>query len=310
MSAAELASSGAHRGSAETVVVSPGPRVVTARRRTPHRYATLSRSAPRPSAAVVDGSAPRGSFAPRETCFRRNTRLDHGAQPTCNPPSTRSASPLISSRPCTPRGIRTPVPHPGADDRRRLRRSRPLRPRPTGSGKTLAFGIPLVARVGRRRSRSARAASCSSRPASSLRRCAASSSGSGRSRRLRVAAVYGGVGFGAQLKALRRGVDVARRLPRSAHRPDRAQRGARLDEVEIVVVDEADRMADMGFLPVVRELLDQTPATAPDTAVLGHPRRCRRHPRARLPARARPPRAPRRRRRRGAGHPPLLAGGA
>ena len=52
-----------------------------------------------------------------------------------------------------------------------------------------------------------------------------SSSGSAGPRKLRVAAVYGGAGFGVQLKALRRGVDIARRLPGPPHRPHRARRG-------------------------------------------------------------------------------------
>ena len=82
----------------------------------------------------------------------------------------------------------------------------------------------------------------------------------GRQRKLRVAAVYGGAGFGLQLKALRRGVDVLVACP--GRLTDLMERGeVRLDAVEIVVVDEADRMADMGFLPVVQRLLDATPKT-------------------------------------------------
>jgi superfamily II DNA/RNA helicase/cold shock CspA family protein len=80
----------------------------------------------------------------------------------------------------------------------------------------------------------------------------------GRSRKLRTAAVYGGAGFGLQFKALRRGVDVLVACPgRLVDLIER--REVYLDEVEMVVVDEADRMADMGFLPVVQQLLDQTP---------------------------------------------------
>ena len=138
----------------------------------------------------------------------------------------------------------------------------------------------------------ARAASCSSRPASSPRRSAASSSGSAGARKLRVAAVYGGAGFGAQLKALRRGVDVLVACPgRLTDLIER--REVDLDEVEIVVVDEADRMADMGFLPAVQQLLDRTPADPPDAAVLGHARRRGRPARAALPARPVAPRAAR-----------------
>jgi superfamily II DNA/RNA helicase/cold shock CspA family protein len=80
----------------------------------------------------------------------------------------------------------------------------------------------------------------------------------GAGRKLRVAAVYGGAGFGAQLKALRRGVDVLVACPgRLTDLIER--REVDLDEIEIVVVDEADRMADMGFLPTVQALLDRTP---------------------------------------------------
>src|SRR5204863_9915143 len=67
---------------------------------------------------------------------------------------------------------------------------------------------------------------------------------------------YGGVGFGLQLKALRRGVDVAVACP--GRLADLIRRGnLALDEVEIVVIDEADRMADMGFLPEVKRILDE-----------------------------------------------------
>ena len=80
----------------------------------------------------------------------------------------------------------------------------------------------------------------------------------GGGRKLRVAAVYGGAGFGAQFKALRRGVDILVACP--GRLTDLIERGeVDLDEVEMVVVDEADRMADMGFLPAVQQLLDRTP---------------------------------------------------
>jgi len=78
---------------------------------------------------------------------------------------------------------------------------------PTGSGKTIAFGIPLVARVGQARPKHPRALVLVP-----TRELAAQVCGElewlGGGRKLRVAAVYGGAGFGAQFKALRRGVDV------------------------------------------------------------------------------------------------------
>ena len=128
---------------------------------------------------------------------------------------------------------------------------------PTGSGKTIAFGIPLAARVSKARPKHPRGLVLVP-----TRELAAQVCGElewlGRSRKLRVAAVYGGAGFGLQFKALRRGVDVLVACPgRLVDLIER--REVYLDEVEMVVVDEADRMADMGFLPVVQQLLDQTP---------------------------------------------------
>jgi superfamily II DNA/RNA helicase len=78
-----------------------------------------------------------------------------------------------------------------------------------------------------------------------------------RGTKLRVTTVYGGVGFGPQRNALRRGVDILVACP--GRLADLIGQGdVVLDDVAIAVVDEADRMADMGFLPEVRRLLDQT----------------------------------------------------
>jgi superfamily II DNA/RNA helicase len=81
-----------------------------------------------------------------------------------------------------------------------------------------------------------------------------------RARGLSVHAFYGGVGFSPQWRALRRGLDIAVACP--GRLADLMRSGeADLSEVEMVVIDEADRMADMGFLPDVRRILDTTPAT-------------------------------------------------
>jgi superfamily II DNA/RNA helicase len=128
---------------------------------------------------------------------------------------------------------------------------------PTGSGKTLAFGIPLVARVGAaqpRRPRGLVIVPTRELAAQVGHELAWLSS----SRRLRVATCYGGVGFGPQRSALRRGVDILVACP--GRLTDLLQRKeVDLSEVNVVVLDEADRMADMGFLPAVRALLDRTP---------------------------------------------------
>lgn len=127
---------------------------------------------------------------------------------------------------------------------------------PTGSGKTLAFGLPLIARVGKARSRRPRAlVLVPTRELAAQVRKELNQLAPARGRR--VIAIYGGVGFGAQIEALRSGADVVVACP--GRLTDLvAKKEVLLDEVDLVVVDEADRMADMGFLPDVRRLLDQT----------------------------------------------------
>ncbi len=127
---------------------------------------------------------------------------------------------------------------------------------PTGSGKTLAFGLPLVERVGRSRPGRARALvlAPTRELAAQIQRELAPLA---ELRKRRVATVYGGVGYEAQRRALRRGVDILVACPGRLEDLI-AQRAVNLGSVDIVVVDEADRMADMGFLPAVRRLLDST----------------------------------------------------
>ncbi len=125
---------------------------------------------------------------------------------------------------------------------------------PTGSGKTLAFGIPLVANTPRAKSRRPRALVLSptrelaAQIASELRTL---------SPRVRIGVIYGGVGYGAQKNQLRRGIEILVACP--GRLEDLIEQNVvSLHEVDKVVIDEADRMADMGFLPSVRRLLDQT----------------------------------------------------
>ena len=75
---------------------------------------------------------------------------------------------------------------------------------------------------------------------------------------VRVAVVYGGVGYGLQNEALRTGADIIVATP--GRLLDHLGRGtARLDQVKFVVLDEADRMLDMGFLPDVRKIVERCP---------------------------------------------------
>jgi superfamily II DNA/RNA helicase len=125
---------------------------------------------------------------------------------------------------------------------------------PTGSGKTLAFGIPLI--VGFERAQPKRPRALVLAPtrelAEQIHTELATFSGPAR-----IGVVYGGVGYGPQLNSLRRGVDVLVACP--GRLEDLIEQGAlSLADVGQVVLDEADRMADMGFMPAVRRLLDQT----------------------------------------------------
>jgi superfamily II DNA/RNA helicase len=128
---------------------------------------------------------------------------------------------------------------------------------PTGSGKTVAFGIPLVHRVSDAKPHRPTGLVLVPTRELAAQVCAELRILAGRDGP-RVEAVYGGVGFDKQLRALRGGVEIIVACP--GRLADLAQQGnVRFDAIEVVVLDEADRMADMGFLPEVRRLLDKCP---------------------------------------------------
>jgi superfamily II DNA/RNA helicase len=127
---------------------------------------------------------------------------------------------------------------------------------PTGSGKTLAFGLPIVQRLDKPQPR---------RPTALIlvptRELATQVHDVLRTLLGRyghqVVSVFGGTGYRDQVRALHKGVTVVVACP--GRLEDLIERGdVRLDNVTTVVLDEADRMSDMGFLPAVRRLLDQT----------------------------------------------------
>ena len=133
----------------------------------------------------------------------------------------------------------------------------------TGSGKTLAFGLPMLIRTatagGGRLARRPRGLvvvptrELADQVHDELHPLAALLD-------LRLLTVYGGVSAQRQIQALRRGIDIVVATP--GRLQDLVRQGAcSLDAVDIAVLDEADHMADMGFLPDVRRLLDMTPAT-------------------------------------------------
>lgn len=127
---------------------------------------------------------------------------------------------------------------------------------PTGSGKTLAFGIPLIANL--RPAQRRRPTALVLAPTRELaEQIAAELRPLARVRRHDVVSVYGGVGYGAQRKALDAGAEVVVACPGRLE-DLLSMRALSLDDVDQIVVDEADRMSDMGFLPAVRRILEQT----------------------------------------------------
>jgi superfamily II DNA/RNA helicase len=131
----------------------------------------------------------------------------------------------------------------------------------TGSGKTYAFALPLLARLAARGAprRPGRPRALILAPTRELAaQIEASIAPLAAAVSLRTLTVFGGVAPGRQIAGLRSGVDVLIACP--GRLEDHVQSGhASLDAVEITVLDEADHMADLGFLPAVRRLLDQTP---------------------------------------------------
>ena len=126
---------------------------------------------------------------------------------------------------------------------------------PTGSGKTLAFGIPLVERLEPGRKGLAALVLAPTRELAS--QIVDELASVARARNLRVAAVYGGVGFGPQTKAARQ-ADVIVATP--GRLEDLIARGVvDLGKVRVLVLDEADRMLDMGFKPAVDRIVGHTP---------------------------------------------------
>ena len=127
----------------------------------------------------------------------------------------------------------------------------------TGSGKTAAFILPVLQRLLAERKRATRALVLTP-----TRELAAQIED--HSRRLArhagigVASVIGGVAFGPQEQALRRGVDIVVATP--GRLLDHLRNGiANFDQLEVLVLDEADRMLDMGFIPDVRRILGYLP---------------------------------------------------
>ncbi|MEU2352448.1 DEAD/DEAH box helicase [Streptomyces misionensis] len=130
----------------------------------------------------------------------------------------------------------------------------------TGSGKTLSFGLPTLATLAGGRTEKKRPRAVILTPTRELAMQVADAlQPYGDVLGLKMKVVCGGTSMGNQIYALERGVDVLVATPGRLR--DIINRGAcSLEDVRIAVLDEADQMSDLGFLPEVTELLDQVPA--------------------------------------------------
>ena len=178
-----------------------------------------------------------------------------GDLPPCpTPPSPPSACPRRSPPRSSNRGIDEPFPIQIATIPPALAGRDLCGKAPTGSGKTIAFGVPMVARVTRSAPKKphglvlAPTRELAIQVAEELENLNCG---------LRILAVYGGAGIEPQIKKLRAGIDIVVATP--GRLIDLLDRNCcDLRSVTFAVVDEADRMADMGFLPDVKRILDET----------------------------------------------------
>lgn len=174
----------------------------------------------------------------------------------------RLGVPTIFSAVLSQRGIDTPTPIQAATLPDSLAGRDVLGRGRTGSGKTYAFALPVVARLAAERRRPtpgrpralilAPTRELAAQIAESVRPLAAAA-------RLSVLTIFGGVNQNPQVRTLQRGVDILVATP-GRLLDLRDQRHLDLSEIAVTVIDEADHMSDMGFLPGVKKILGATPA--------------------------------------------------
>ena len=185
-------------------------------------------------------------------------------------PSQTLASPRPSASASPASGSPSPSPSRHPPSRPRLRAVTSAARRPPGRARRWPSGSPWPptprsrARVG-----PGRWSSC--RPGSWPPRCTTSWATSSGPTASASCAIFGGIGYRDQVRALHKGVNIVVACP--GRLEDLIERGdVRLDDVTTVVLDEADRMSDMGFLPAVRRLLGPDGPEPPGAPLLGHHR--------------------------------------
>ncbi len=128
----------------------------------------------------------------------------------------------------------------------------------TGTGKTAAFALPILQRLlnGPRKRLRALIVAPTRELAEQIHEAI---DGLGRATKLKSVAIYGGVNKNPQIRTLRQGAEIAVACP--GRLLDLAEQGEiNLSGIEVLVIDEADRMFDMGFLPDIRKILKRLPA--------------------------------------------------
>jgi ATP-dependent RNA helicase RhlE len=127
----------------------------------------------------------------------------------------------------------------------------------TGTGKTAAFALPIISRLGQRGALRALVLEPTRELAAQVETATRDYA---RFTNLRTVVLFGGTGYGRQDQFLRQGADIVVATP--GRLLDQIKRGTlRLSQIEILVLDEADRMLDMGFLPDVRRIIDRCART-------------------------------------------------
>ncbi|GAB3500081.1 DEAD/DEAH box helicase [Amycolatopsis cihanbeyliensis] len=188
------------------------------------------------------------------------TRHQHPSSPSAPTSFTELGVPPALVAALAGQGIETPFPIQAATLPSSLAGRDVLGRGRTGSGKTYAFVLPVLARLAastdRRQPRRPRALILApTRELASQIEAAMAPLAEALS--LRTLTVFGGVSPGPQISGLRAGVDVLVACP--GRLADHLESGhVHLDAVEVTVLDEADHMADLGFLPAVRRLLERT----------------------------------------------------
>ncbi|RRS00666.1 DEAD/DEAH box helicase [Glycomyces terrestris] len=213
-----------------------------------------------PADAVVSESAPAAETAPADAAEEFTVEVDDVVEPQ-GPAFDELGLPEKITAALAEQGIVTPFPIQAATIPDAIAGRDILGRGQTGSGKTLAFGLPTLARLaagGRTKAKRPRAIILT--PTRELAiQVAESLQTFGDAVGIEMKVVCGGTAFSRQIDALRAGVDMLVATPGRLR--DLIRRGeCSLEDVELAILDEADQMADMGFLPEVEELFDQLPA--------------------------------------------------